>query len=208
MYNASYLIRSRHAIYYFRYPIPFHTNRRISISLNTRCPKEALRLSKALEYHAYMIMNNSNIKGLDYIEVKEILRTHFADVLESMKRTIDQEGELPVERIEALQRLKEDAQYAIEHDQDELHGHLFGEDDIPYELSLKKALQPIAERNGISLDQDSKESLALRREYKHALSGYVDAVLSYNASAGFYDYAAPKTQYPKKHGESFCGCLW
>lgn len=193
MYNASYLIRSRHAIYYFRYPLPQYDNKRVSISLKTRCPREALRLSKALEYHAFMVMNNPEIQSLDYVEVKEILRNHFAEVLERMKRTIDKDGALSVERVEALRRLQNDATRAIAHDQDEFHWELFDEAEMPEELSLDKRLRPIAERHGISLDQDSKERTALRREYKHALNGYVEALLAYNDSAGYYDYSNATT---------------
>ena len=61
MQNPSYLIRSRHAIYYFRYPVAKCSDGKVSVSLNTRCPKEALRLSKILEYHAYMVMSLSLI---------------------------------------------------------------------------------------------------------------------------------------------------
>jgi len=42
MQNPSYLIQSRHGIYYFRYPLPFNPSNRISISLGTRTPKIAL----------------------------------------------------------------------------------------------------------------------------------------------------------------------
>ncbi len=191
MYNASYLIRSRHAIYYFRYPLPQHDNKRVSISLKTRCPKEALRLSKALEYHAFMVMNNPEMQSLDYAEVKEILRNNFAEVLERMKRAIDKDGALSVERVEALRRLQSDAQYAIDRNYDEFHEELLINDDIREELTIDNALRPIAERNGISLDQDSKERTALRREYKHALNGYIEALLAYNDSAGYYDYSMP-----------------
>lgn len=55
MQNPSYLIKSRHDVYYFRYPLPIKgvsQEKRISISLKTRCPREALRLAKALEYHS------------------------------------------------------------------------------------------------------------------------------------------------------------
>lgn len=43
MLNPSYLIQSHHSIFYFRYPLG---NKRVSVALHTRCPKEALRLAK------------------------------------------------------------------------------------------------------------------------------------------------------------------
>ena len=68
MYNPSYLILSRHNIFYFLYPLElvFGVKQRVSISLKTRCPKEALRLARALEYHAFIMTNDPNLQSLDY----------------------------------------------------------------------------------------------------------------------------------------------
>ena len=68
MRNPSYLIRSRHNIYYFRWPVPPYLqesgrSRHIKVSLRTREPKEALRLASILEYHAYLIMQ---MKGIEF----------------------------------------------------------------------------------------------------------------------------------------------
>ena len=53
MQNPSYLIRSRHAIYYFRYPVAKRSDGKVSISLNTRCPKEALRLAICFNHYCF-----------------------------------------------------------------------------------------------------------------------------------------------------------
>lgn len=53
MLNPSYLIQSRHNVYYFRYPLG---NKRLCVSLKTRCRKEALRLAKMLDYHSAQII--------------------------------------------------------------------------------------------------------------------------------------------------------
>lgn len=193
MQNPSYLIRSRHAIYYFRYPVANHSNGKISVSLNTRCPKEALRLSKILEYHAFMVMSNKDVQTLDYVEVKEILKKHFAEVLERMKRTIDKEGALSDDKVVRFQELQGDALEAIRFDENEIHAVYFSDDsEIPYALSLDKRLKPIAERYDIQIDRDSAEYSVMRKEYKYALNGYISALLSYNEGSGFYDHALPK----------------
>ncbi len=194
MQNPSYLIRSRHAIYYFRYPMPEYGNGRLSISLNTRCPKEALRLSKVLEYHAFMVMSNTDTNALDYIEVKEILRNHFAEVLERMKRTIDKEGELSSEKVTGFLDIQSYALEAIRNQEDELYGVYFSDDeDIPEGLSLDSKLKPIADRNGIT-NRDSKEYKVMRREYKSALNGYITSLLAYNDDKGFYNYNQSKSE--------------
>lgn len=60
MKNPSYLLLSRHNIYYFRWPLPRFLwaqgkTRFVKVSLQTHDPKEALRLANVLEYHAYVI---------------------------------------------------------------------------------------------------------------------------------------------------------
>ncbi len=187
MQNPSYLIRSRHAIFYFRYPLAQYDNKRVSISLDTRCPKEALRLSKALEYHAFMILNDPKTKSMDYREVKEMLRAHFAEVLERMKRSIDKDGPLSEARVKMYQDLQALAEEAIQEQRDELYGDLVS-DEMPEELSLDHALAPIIERYGVNPDKECKEYIALRKEYRHALNGYISALLSYNMNNSFYSF--------------------
>jgi len=188
MQNPSYLIRSRHAIYYFRYPVAKHSDGRLSISLNTRCPKEALRLAKILEYHAFMVMSKPEIQELDYIEVKEILRNHFAELLKKQKAKIDKDGALSLETVNQWLGLQEEVLETIRYVEDEVGGFMFDSDeDMPDEHRLDKKLKPIAENNNIT-DKDSKEYQALRKEYKHALNGYISALLTYNEGKGFYDH--------------------
>ncbi len=200
MLNPSYLIRSRHAIYYFRYPIAQNTAQRVSISLKTRCPKEALRYAKALEYHAFMVMDDPKMQSLDYADVKHILRKHFAEVLERVKRAIDKDGPLAEDKVVRLKSLQSYALEAIDGNRDELYENIFvSGDDIPEELSLDMTLEPIAARYDIPSDKQSKEYAALRREYKYALNGYIDSLLSYNANIGFYDHTAPTLQGKVEH---------
>lgn len=92
---------------------------RVSISLRTRCPKEALRFAKALEYYAHIMINDPLVKNMDYITIKETLNKHFTEVLERMKRTIDVDGALPEKRVRSLQSY---ATEAVEQDRDELYG--------------------------------------------------------------------------------------
>ena len=59
MINSTYLIKSRHDIFYFRYPLPIaknNNNLRVSVSLGTCFPKNALRISKTLEYYSLKLL--------------------------------------------------------------------------------------------------------------------------------------------------------
>lgn len=100
MHNPSYLVKSRHNIFYFRYPLsikPLQGNRspRISVSLKTRCPKEALRRSKALEYHTSSLMTEMDLERMDYAEIKSMVEASFAKELARQKGMIDRSDPIP-----------------------------------------------------------------------------------------------------------------
>jgi len=99
MRNPSYLVLSRHNIYYFRWPIPRQVRRHgktshIKISLQTREPREALRLATILQDHAYHLLKHDWVLALDYMEVKRLVETHFIKVLEDHRRNIDRYSSL------------------------------------------------------------------------------------------------------------------
>ena len=95
MYNPSYLIKSRHDIYYFRYPLPHKPSSRVTISLQTRCPKEALLLSKVLEYHSIILVEQMDLELMDHAEIKAIMSSYYAEKLDEAKARIDKDGPLP-----------------------------------------------------------------------------------------------------------------
>jgi integrase len=107
--NPSYLTLSRHNIYYFRWPLPEALRVKgrtahIKLSLQTRDPKEALRLANMLAYHADVIVKSDCVGGMDYIEVKSLLEAYFVDLLAEQKRLIDKDGPLSQPRIQRLKR--------------------------------------------------------------------------------------------------------
>lgn len=190
MYNPSYLIRSRHAIYYFRYPLARYDNQRVSISLDTRCPKEALLLAKTLEYHALMILNAQNTQEMDYAEVRDLLRKHFAEVLERMKRRIDKDGPLSEKTVDGLKELQYYAVAAIEDNRDELYEQLFcNADDMPDSMTLNRMLKPVLAHSDLTAQRDSTAYETLRTNYKFALSGYITALLEYNNNHRTFDFS-------------------
>lgn len=191
MRNPSYLVKSRHAIYYFRYPLPKaiqkpRATNRISISLNTRCPKQALQLSKILEYHALIIMQNKAIYHMDYVEVVSLLKGHFAELLDDAKSKINKNGPLTEQRIASLNSHLETIKEAIENDSAEIFEYTATEGKIPERLSLDHYLNPITEKNGIDFDKSSAEYGMLRQEYKYALQGFIKSLLDYNSQIRDY----------------------
>lgn len=102
MQNPSYLIKSRHDIYYFRYPLPVKQRgkqSRVAVSLQTRCPKEALRLSKTLEYHSLNLIEGMNFNHMNHADVMAMFKEYYSEVLDRAKTRIDDEGTLSKKRL-------------------------------------------------------------------------------------------------------------
>lgn len=103
----SYLVTSRFGHYYFRFPIPkhLHPERKqssIRVSLDTRCPREALQLSRALSYAGIQLLQKPEIFGMDYLAIREMLFDHFKALRERMKERIHTHGRLTVQDKAAL----------------------------------------------------------------------------------------------------------
>jgi len=98
-FNPSYIFRSRHGVYYLRYPIPIEHHplgKRdyIKLSLKTYIKKEALNLVNMIRY-----LDSSSIGrfynmygGLTYKEYKEKLTGLFREALEVRKSKLDEQG--------------------------------------------------------------------------------------------------------------------
>ncbi len=106
------------------------------------------------------------------------------------------------DKVVYLKSLQSYALEAIDGNRDELYEHLMSGNDMPDELSLDTTIEPIAACYDIPSDKQSKEYAELRREYKYALNGYIDSLLSYNANTGFYDHTAPVLQGEVVHTAS------
>lgn len=99
MRHFSYLSLSRHNIYYFRWPVPESLKRvgktnHLKLSLNTREPKEALRLSIILQNYLYCLSGQDWFFAMDYIQIKAIVEDFFLKRLEERKLDINKKGPL------------------------------------------------------------------------------------------------------------------
>ena len=91
MYNPSYLILSRHNIYYFRYPLVKIQNKinYIYISLETREPRKALLLARGLEYYTSGISRMYGGIAMNDHEAKKLVSDYLKAKLEEQKQCID-----------------------------------------------------------------------------------------------------------------------
>ncbi len=121
MLNPAYLTLSRHNIYYFRFPIPpsLHPQgkaRDVKLSLQTRCPQEALRLARSLFIFAEDYLRILATLNMDYEFLRDKLTEYFKDRLEMHKERLSRNGPLSEEKRQALQRMFEEThQMATQH---------------------------------------------------------------------------------------------
>lgn len=176
MRNPAHLIRSRHAIYYFRWPLPksVHPGRRASTlkhSLNTREPLEALRLARYLGPIAETVTTWGIASGMRYDEIRKALKGHFTKLLETEKAKIAEHGRLALTDLHALQNGAALAQEAIETD-----GPLsLARDDG---LTLDKFISLYS----LPIKRPSQDYEKLGSDFKRAYRDYCRAVLAYDQS--------------------------
>ena len=188
MLNPSYLIKSRHDIYYFRYPLPIQAHgkaSRVAISLKTRCPREALRLAKALEYHSVNLIEEMDLLYMNHAEVMSVFKDYYAEVLERAKARIDTTGPLPRDNVLNIHRELSRIDDLIDNDCDDI-SELYGLEEEPEEKIVHKELQPIMERFELDYKVGSKEYDMMKSAYKFARRNHFKDLLSYNSQVTDY----------------------
>lgn len=98
MFNPTYLQRSRHGIFYFRWTLarPSEGDQSTSIrfSLRTREPRQALQLAMPLSYLARSFTIKGQRHGMDHKQLRAVLIDHFGRFLAAHKAKIDANGPL------------------------------------------------------------------------------------------------------------------
>ncbi len=173
MPSPSYLTASRFGHFYFRFPIPnnLHPERKASsirLSLNTRCPREALQLSRALSYVGFQLLQKPEIYNMDYLAIREVLFDHFTALRERMKERINTHGRLTKQDKAALTNsgaLAEDA----------LQNHDYSLTGTDGELAS------LIDDYALPLTRNSDQYTTLRTEFLKAFRDYCASVLEYDS---------------------------
>lgn len=118
MLVASHLTTSRHGLYYFRFPIPsqFHPQRQRSslrLSLGTRCPKEALHLSRLLCYIGEHLIQEAKARNMNYKQICDFLAYYFKEKLLAVHKHIEEKGRFTEANKDAFGRMREFTEDAI-----------------------------------------------------------------------------------------------
>lgn len=94
---AAHLCTSRHGIFYFRWPLPRHLHPRrrasdVKLSLGTRLPHIAERLSRRLTIAGQSLRFPSSLPAMRYDEIRRHVQEHFRGQLAAFKDRIAADG--------------------------------------------------------------------------------------------------------------------
>ena len=191
--RPTYLRLSRHNVYYFRWPLPAFLlmqgkARHIEVSLGTRIPSEALRLSKRLEYHADRINQKLVTLDMSHADAHKALRAFFTQLLEMEKQNIDLNGALPEDKVRQLRH----AVQAIE-------GHIQGSGthaDEHFDITDANADRILALVKKDIPDLDVPKGSAAYEKFKADINlpylSYCKEVLLHNSGLHSYDLSTAK----------------
>lgn len=200
MLNPTYLTRSRHHIFYFRWPLPdaFRQAGRtshIKLSLRTREPKEALRLANILGYHANDLITQKGIAQMNYYEIKQLLEDYFRDLLQHSKQKIDESGPYSPQSIEDLRRL-------ITRNED-LDAYAKFQSDLSTVIPGKPdpQLSSVLERSGVKIDRNSADYARLNDLYRQGAIAYYHHMLAYSEEQSRFSFLPANVSHERSPQE-------
>ncbi len=169
MQNPTYLIRSEHCIFHFRWPLPLRLmpdskRRYIKLSLGTREPQEALYLARGLSYAAAWLIKHPRLQGMDFIEIKALVQTYLQRALEEAKEGMNWHGVNPKE-LAVYWMIAEDPKAFWE-------THNGTEEET-------KALSRICKKMDLPIDESDPEWARLQQVYRSAIPHYCKEVVQY-----------------------------
>jgi len=182
LFNPAYVMKSRCGVFYLRWPLPkqLHPQKKAStlkVSLRTREPQKALRLSRSLSQIGERLNEQGIAYGMRHEELRSVLTEHFRRLLDETKTEMNDTGPLSELDRQTYETSKRVAKHSIK-------------TDTP--LSLVKSdddlLDRFIEKYGLSISKGSSEYLWLEREMKLSFHGFVKAVLAYGKSLQRYNF--------------------
>lgn len=174
MRTSCHLEQSRHGIYYFRWPLPSHLqqpgkSKHVKVSLRTSDKKEALQLSRMLDYHASVLIEHEGLRYMDYGDIRNMVQDYFYELITQKKSEIHKNGPLPRPETWALIEQMEQAQKAIDNNSDIISAE-----------DTDARLLPILTRYEVDIAKDSPNYETLKDIYRRAFHGYCQKILSHN----------------------------
>lgn len=180
MFNPAYLMLSRHNVYYFRWPLPKAFSPRsqrthLKLSLGTRKPDEALRLSKVLEYHASLLIGQYGPRLMNHEEIKNAIKQYLQAVLDKSKQDILDNGPFSPVRIQQLESAITEGDFSVELASDDM----IEDEDI---------MAQIINAMNLSLSKESEDYQKLRLNYYKALPAVYSEIIRFNQAQESFDF--------------------
>ena len=145
----------------------------IQMSLDTRCPKEALRLAGILEYHTAEILKHLQATGMEYSEIVKRVRDYWAEILTRRKAGIDQSGLLSPGKVSLYQREIENAEDMIANN--------WPEDELAYtDGSIITPTQRLLNKLGLPISESDPSYDQFKKEGYYGMAWFFRELLKYN----------------------------
>lgn len=178
----AYLSKSRHGIFYFRWPIPqsgHQTSRKtLRFSLGTRCPAEAGRLARLLGSCGQDIAQQLQVNNMDHAKLRAAVTDYFREQLQRGKARRNSIGPFsPDERERAVDGLK-----LLEEGNSE-YWHLLGRDQA------QKELDDFFGASGLPRRKYDDHTPQVLNEIRLGRIGVHKAILDYMAGLEAYDFS-------------------
>lgn len=143
------------------------------MSLDTRCPKAALRLAGLLECHTIELFNRLRDLNMEYSEIVRLVKEHWSSVLRSKQEEIERDGLLSPRQIDFNQSQIAFASNIVSgaEVEDEL---VFGDG------SIGTVSQNLARKLNINLPSDSTDYAGFVKETYYGMAWYLRELLAYN----------------------------
>lgn len=189
MRNPTYLQLSRRGIYYLRLPIPkrlhpSHLPSTLKISLRTRDPQEALRLSRSLGHMMDETVIAKLVDGMRYDEIRKLLKEHFQKSLTARIESINHSGRLSGQERSILASSLMLAESAIKENTSLLDLNNEHRDEI----------HRFASAYGIDISRSQNLYELLKSEMPKSYRDYIQSIIKYDESLERYDYSDDTTR--------------
>ena len=178
----AYLSKSRHGIFYFRWPLPqsgYRTSRNtVRLSLGTRCPAEAGRLARHLGSCGQAIEQRLRVNNMDHAKLRSAVTDYFREQLQTGQARRNSIGPFsPEERERAVEGLK-----LLEEGNSE-YWHLLGRDQA------QKDLDDFFGASDLPRQEYAAHTTKVLNEIRLGRIGAHKAILDYMAGLEVYDFS-------------------
>ena len=181
----AYLLRSRNGIFYLRWPLPrqLHPQKLasdIKVSLQTRDPRKALRLSRPLIHIGEQYNNVGIACRMDYQHLRTTLQNHFRELRDQTRKEIDAAGGLSASDRDLYQTSLKIAEQAIETGR-----------PLSFVKSDDELLARFIDRFGLDIAKGADLYDKLERDVKRGYRRFLEDVLAYDAEVADFDLNSP-----------------